>query len=110
MARFEGMVLSRGLIAWFLDQFAPDRAMRRDPDVSPLYAGLRGLPPALFTVGAADPLLDDSLFLYARWLAAGNDAELAVYPGGVHGFTGFPLRIAEDANARCLDFLRTAVA
>ena len=51
-----------------------------DPDVSPLYADLRGLCPALFTVGTDDTLLDDSVFMAARWELAGNETELAVYP------------------------------
>ena len=29
----------------------------QNPQYSPLYADLRNLPPALFTIGAADPLL-----------------------------------------------------
>lgn len=40
---------------------------RRDPSISPLYANLSNLPPALFTVGSVDPLLDDSLFLASRY-------------------------------------------
>jgi acetyl esterase len=63
------------------------------------------VPPALFTVGTLDPLLDDSLFMAARWTAAGNDAELAIYPGGVHAFNAFPIAIAGEANARVLRFL-----
>jgi acetyl esterase/lipase len=72
----------------------------RDPAISPLYADLSGLPPALFTVGMLDPLLDDSLFMAARWEAAGNEAELAVYPESEHGFTGFPTGMARAARAR----------
>ena len=83
---------------------------RRDPDVSPLYADLRGLPPALFTVGTRDALLDDSLFMHARWRAAGNRAELAVHPGGAHGFTLFPFALAEAANSRIEAFLAQAVS
>jgi len=82
---------------------------RRDPDVSPLYADLRGLPPALFTVGTRDALLDDSLFMHARWLAAGNRAELAVHPGRAHGFTLFPFALAAAANAKIDAFLARAV-
>ncbi len=98
------LILSTPIIEWFTDHFVdPDR--RRDPDVSPLYADLRGLPPALFTVGTLDPLLDDSLFMHARWRAAGNSAELAVYAGGIHAFNAFPLAIADQANERMARFL-----
>ena len=37
----------------------------RDPAISPLYADLTGLPPAIFCAGTLDPLLDDSLFMSA---------------------------------------------
>jgi len=94
----------------FADAFLPGVADRRAPDVSPLYADLGGMPPALFTVGTRDGLLDDSTFMHARWLAAGNAAELAVYPGGAHGFTAFPIGIARDANARMLEFLAKTLA
>lgn len=77
----------------------------RDPAVSPLYADLRGLPPALFTVGSIDPLLDDSLFMNMRWQAAGNPAELAIYPGGVHGFNSLGGDIATAANEGMAAFL-----
>jgi len=92
------------------EQYAPDPATRRDPDMSPLYADLRGLPPALFTVGTLDPFLDDSLFLHARWIAGGNQAELAVYPGGIHSFIMFDYPLAQAANARIDAFLAAHVA
>lgn len=93
---------------WFTDLFvSPER--RRDPDVSPLYADLRTLPPALFTIGTLDPLLDDSLFMSARWIAAGNDAELAVYPGGVHGFNNMAFPLGVQASTRIDAFIRDAI-
>ncbi|MGO4884061.1 MAG: alpha/beta hydrolase [Bryobacteraceae bacterium] len=82
----------------------------RHPDISPLYADLKGLPPALFTVGTRDGLLDDSLFMYARYIVAGNRAELAVYPGGAHGFNLFPMAITRQANARMDAFLARETA
>jgi acetyl esterase/lipase len=99
-------------IEFFSEQYTPgmtDEA-RRSPEVSPLYADVRGLPPAIFTVGTADHLLDDSLFLATRWAAAGNESELAVYPDCGHGFTAFPTRLARHANERIDAFLRRSLA
>jgi acetyl esterase/lipase len=89
--------------------FVPAGVDRRHPDVSPLYADLRGLPPALLSVGTLDQLLDDSLFMHARWIAAGNVAELAIYPGGVHGFTAMGGELADAAHARMERFLLAAL-
>ena len=86
--------------------YAPDVSTRRDPDMSALYANLKDMPPALFSVGTLDPFLDDSLFVYARWIAAGNHAELAVYPGAPHGFNLIGHPHAAAANARIDAFLK----
>jgi acetyl esterase/lipase len=87
-----------------------DSEQARDPSVSPLYARLHELPTALFTVGSADHLLDDSLFLASRWESFGNETELAVYPDCGHGFTGFPMELAKRANERIDAFLDGAFA
>ena len=99
------LIISTRMIEWFNDHYVPQKEIRTDPDVSPLYADLSSLPPALFTVGTLDPLLDDSLFMHARWLAAGNPSELAVYPGGTHVFNMFPTKIAGEANKKIFHFI-----
>jgi acetyl esterase/lipase len=101
------LILSTPIVEWCVNHFAPE-PLRRHPDVSPLYADLAGLPPALLSVGTEDPLLDDSLFLHARWLAAGNEARLSVWPGAFHGFNAFPIPIAERSNAEIVEFLARA--
>jgi acetyl esterase len=101
-------ILDGGGMRSLVDMYLPGRTVleARGPAYSPLYADLTGLPPALFTVGHADHLLDDSLFMAARWEAFGNEAELAVYPDCIHGFTGFPMELAKRANLRIDAFLR----
>jgi acetyl esterase/lipase len=106
----ERLVLRTVDIEQFMGAYLPGEKDLRDPDISPLYADLQGLPPALFTVGTRDALLDDSLFMYARYLAAGNRAELAIYPGGAHAFNFFPMTIAVQANARMDEFLAREMA
>ena len=103
------LVLSTPTVEWFVDNLLAGRVARDDPAVSPLLGDLSGMPPALFTVGTEDPLLDDSLFMANRWAAAGSKAELALYPGGIHAFDLFDLDITRafrDAEAafllRCL--------
>jgi acetyl esterase len=89
----------------FYNAFLPTITDRQVADISPLYGDLKGLCPALFSVGTKDALLDDTLFMHARWVAAGNDAELAVYPGGAHGFTLFPNNLSRAATTKMDAFL-----
>jgi len=93
-----------------LDLFLPGMSeeQRRAPDVSPLYADLRGMPPALFCVGTNDHLLDDTLFMAARWEVAGNRSELLVYPEAPHGCIALP-SVAGHFFPRLFDFLRDSV-
>jgi acetyl esterase/lipase len=94
----------------FVEAFLPAGMNPRDPDVSPLYANLSHMPSAIFTIGTIDPLLDDSLFLYARWIAAGNEAELAIYPGAPHGFNVLSMPQGPAADARIDAFLGRAIS
>jgi acetyl esterase len=115
MANWGGryLVLSTPAVAWFCDNLLPadpePLASRGDPAVSPLMADLAGLAPALFQVGTCDPLIDDTLFMSRRWQAAGNEAELAIYPGGVHAFDMFDLAIARASRARQDAFMKARV-
>jgi acetyl esterase/lipase len=102
------LILTTKIIEWFHGNYAPDEKLT-DPDISPIYADLSKMPPAVFTVGTLDPLLDDTLFMHMRWLAAGNPSELAVYPGGIHAFNFFPIALADKANSRIHNFIVQAV-
>jgi acetyl esterase/lipase len=72
----------------FTESYLPGRSddARRDPAISPAFADLHGLPPALLSVGTGDHLLDDTLLLASRSAAAGNEVELFVAPDMPHGF------------------------
>lgn len=100
------LILSTPIVNKLLDYFVPKNINRCDPTLSPLYADLHNMPPTLFTVGTADPLLDDTLFMYMRWLSAGNQAELAICPGGIHGFITMPTPQADQARENVLAFLK----
>jgi acetyl esterase/lipase len=101
----EKLVLNTPSILGFRKCFLPPGTDMSDPDVSPLYADLGGMPAALFTVGTRDALLDDSLFMAPRWLASGNIAELAVYPGACHGFVSIDFAQRDEAVSRMVRFL-----
>ncbi|MFA5788064.1 MAG: alpha/beta hydrolase [Actinomycetota bacterium] len=80
---------TRGLLA-AVERCMPGATLEglREPGVSPLYADLSEMPPARFQVGTHDPTIDDTMFMAARWQAAGNIAEVGLYPEAHHGFEG----------------------
>jgi acetyl esterase len=106
------LVLSTPIMRWFIDKFLPGMPLeeRRRPDISPLFADLAGLPHARFVVGTQDPLLDDSLFMAARWQAAGNEMSLEVVAEAAHGFLSFPLKIADRELTAQEEYIAKAVS
>ncbi|MGI9604240.1 MAG: alpha/beta hydrolase [Acidimicrobiales bacterium] len=84
-------LLSPGGIEFFTECYLPGRTddERRHPLISPAFADLSAMPPALLTVGTADHLLDDTLMLAGRSAAHENTVELHVLPDAPHGFYMF---------------------
>lgn len=58
----------------------------KDPVLSPLYADLRGFPPALFVTSTRDLLLSGTSILHRAFLRAGVDAEIIVFEALPHAF------------------------
>jgi acetyl esterase len=81
----------------FLELYVGGVEDRTNPDISPIFGDLTGLPPALLVVGGKDIVLEDSLAMAARLAAAGGEVDLRVYPECPHGFLGMPFAMAEAA-------------
>ncbi len=91
------LVLNTAGCRWFAETYAAGADVT-NPDLSPLYADLTALPPALIVIGTQDPLLDDSLIMGARLVAAGIDVEVHVATGAAHGFTSSSIPASDRAK------------
>jgi len=83
---------------FFIDAYVGAVDDRTNPDISPIFGDLHGLPPALLSIGTKDLLLEDSLAMAMRLSAAGGEVDLRVYPESPHGFLSFPIAMATAAN------------
>ena len=96
------LVIDHDVMSAYVDALLPNttEAQRRDPSISPFWLDLRGkkLPPALFTCGSEDPLLDDTVMMGAKWQMWGNEAIVKIYNGAPHGFIGFPGKVLKAAQ------------
>ncbi len=86
-----GSFLDQDTLAWFARHYLDGRDPA-DPALSPFYAAdLAGLPPALVITAECDPVRDDGEAYAARLRAAGGAADVARYPGQLHGFFAMDL-------------------
>jgi len=108
------LVLDRDIMEKFIEAFVPNTTFteRQDPSISPFYANMaelaassphKTLPPALFTCGTADPLLDDTVMMSTKWMMAGAETVVKIYPGAPHGFIVFPPDVLEAAKQGLAD-------
>lgn len=83
----EGYFLTRELMEWFWDAYAPDGTDQTDLRLSPLLAeDFKGLPPAFVLTAGFDPLRDEGRAYADRLIDAGIKTTYVNYPGTIHGF------------------------
>lgn len=95
----ERLIINTRDIEGFVACAVPSGTGLREPAVSPMFAGLAGMPPARFSCGTLDLLRDDTLFMTARWAASGHPTELALTSGGCHVFEAFGTPTGEASIA-----------
>jgi len=83
----EGRHLTREMMIWFWDQYAPDESCRTHWTASPIRAeNLAGLPPAFVMTAEFDPLCDEGEEYAKRLVEAGVPVTVKRYDGMIHGF------------------------
>ncbi|EXL66750.1 hypothetical protein FOPG_17093 [Fusarium oxysporum f. sp. conglutinans race 2 54008] len=102
-----GVLVTREDCLTFVQAYLGSESDLKDPEISPLYArDLSRLPPALFLVGTADLMIDDSVFLASRWDLAGNGTSLKIVQEAAHGFTWLPLGdVSEEGLGEIFTFV-----
>ena len=112
------VLLSAGLfllsLAWATAcaaHYLGDATSADAPQVSPLFADLRALPPTLIQAGTDELLHDQAVALHDALAAAGVDVECDITERRWHVFQmhGGALPSADDAIARLADFAGRAV-
>jgi len=111
------LIINTESMRGFAEAYTPGMTIeeRRSPLVSPLYDDMPGLakaapggtlPPALFLCGTADPLLDDTVLMSAKWMASGSEATVRIFNGAPHGFTIVPgYSAGAEAEEATLEFI-----
>ncbi|WP_323747931.1 alpha/beta hydrolase fold domain-containing protein [Catenulispora rubra] len=94
-----GWGLDADAVAWGAELWVPDPGRRADPTVSPLFADLHGLPPAVVVTAEHDPLRDEGDAYAARLTAAGVPVRHRCEAGQVHGFLTLDLVSPAAASA-----------
>ncbi|MAE37602.1 MAG: alpha/beta hydrolase [Pelagibacteraceae bacterium] len=105
----EVFLLSYEMIRKFRDSYFQGNIDLSSPDVSPIQGDLSGMPPALFTVGTRDLLLDDSLFMYGRWLSYGSHASILIIAGADHAFNAFQSETTSSVENKISEFIKSVI-
>jgi acetyl esterase len=80
-------LLSRELMIWYWDHYAPSHEARTHPDASPLRGTqLAGLPPAVILTAEHDPLRDEGELYATLLMRAGVPVRHRRFAGQMHGF------------------------
>jgi len=103
-----GYMLTTAALYWFMDNYIPDKADRKDTLASPLLReNLAGLPPAVIVSAEFDPLVDECEAYAARLAQAGVAVEHVCFPGMIHPF--FTLGVIVEDAGKAEDMIAAAL-
>lgn len=77
----------------------------RDPEISPLYGDLDGLPPIDIYVGTNEILYDDNIKLYKKLKSAGNEVKIHIGKNLGHVYPIYPLPCARSSIKSIKNFI-----
>lgn len=91
--------LSRALVAWFDKYALPSLKAGDSPKYSPLYANLKGLPPATVILAEIDPLRSQGMAYATKLQRAGVPVRWHLYRGVTHEFFGMGAVVPQAKEA-----------
>ncbi|MCO8072948.1 alpha/beta hydrolase [Acinetobacter lwoffii] len=92
-------LLSLETVQTGIEYYVPRSIDRGDPEVSPFFADLTGLPPIHIQVGSKEILLDDASRFKEKAEQAGVEVEFKLYTGMWHNFQMFSAWFDEAKQA-----------
>lgn len=92
-------IATRDRLAGYVKLYLTNENDVKNPRVSPVFADLKGLPPLLIQVGAAEPFYDDSIKLNEVATATGVETHLEIWPEMIHVWHYFYPMLTEGRQA-----------
>ena len=108
----QGLILDAPSIAYFFEQYIPDRAEREDWRFAPLNADdVENVAPAWIGLAEMDPLVDEGVQYADKLRAAGVAVDMEIYRGVTHEFIklGRAIPEARQAHADAAAALKAAL-
>lgn len=91
--------LNTPMLSWFYDHYLPEGIDRKHPDISPLYADHKDLPPATVILAEIDPLRSEGEAYAKKLKQAGVQVTMEIYEGVTHEFFGLAGLVTEATQA-----------
>ena len=107
----DAIPLSKPMMAWFFDQYLPNKAAASNPMITLTKANLKGMPPTTIIQAELDPLQSEGQMLGDKLKEAGVAVMSRLYTGVTHEFFGMAavLPEAKAAQAFAADELKKAL-
>ena len=92
--------LNKPMMAWFMENYLPNKSMGSDPRIALVKADLKGLPPTTIITAEIDPLLSDGEMLRDKLKDNDVNVNYKKYNGVTHEFFGMAAVVPEAMEAQ----------